>query len=378
MSIKITLELSYEDYPILKKIKKEELNNIIQEIFDEGYKLKFNILSDNNNNILTNKLNILENTLNKLIGFSSNSAKKGEIVENILENIIIERYNDITYKKTNNESFCGDGWITLPDGKIIMIESKNYSSNVSKEEILKMERDMIVNHINFGIFISFVSGIQGMREMDFHTFIHNNETYNILMISNLSNDLHKLDLGMQIIRKIMYYYDNLKKFPWITKNIKNELNNLSLILEKNYLLRDAFVSMEKDIHKHLNNYYQILRDFQYDLEIKIKEIINNINQTMEVSIKNNIDDIDLFSTLPKKINQLLQRILDICKKKKYVIICDNKNYIIKKKENIIGNIKIQTKKIIIELTLYDILINLVTDKEKEMVNNLTLLETLLV
>ena len=42
-----------------------------------------------------------------------------------------------------------------------------------------------------------------MNDLDLHTFVHNNETYYVIMISNLITDIHKLDLGLQIIRKLI-------------------------------------------------------------------------------------------------------------------------------------------------------------------------------
>ena len=51
----------------------------------------------------------------------------------------------------------GDAWLHLPDKKIIMLESKNYTTRVNKDEVEKMESDMKTNHIRFGIFVSWNS-----------------------------------------------------------------------------------------------------------------------------------------------------------------------------------------------------------------------------
>ena len=50
--MKVTLDLSDEEYSQLKYIKKTELKEFVSEIFDVGYKIKFpNIDFDNENSI---------------------------------------------------------------------------------------------------------------------------------------------------------------------------------------------------------------------------------------------------------------------------------------------------------------------------------------
>jgi hypothetical protein len=157
--------------------------------------------------------------------------------------------------------------------------------------------------------------IQGMKELDFHTFLHNNETYSIVMVSNLSMDYHKLDLGLQIIRKLILKFDNPSNFPWIVNDITQNLNELNQIVKKNYALRDSYYTMERDIQKILSNYHVCLRDYQYDLEQKINEIINKIQNTTDKSIKvikseiSYKDILDKYET--KKILQEFEKVIPI-------------------------------------------------------------------
>ena len=76
---------------------------------------------------------------------------------------------------------------------------------VPKNEVIKMQNDMITHNIHFGIFISLNSNIQGYKEIDIFTFQHNEQIFTILMISTLINDIKKLDLGLSIIRNILLY-----------------------------------------------------------------------------------------------------------------------------------------------------------------------------
>jgi len=40
-------------------------------------------------------------------------------------------------------SHSGDAWLYLPNNKIIMLESKNYTNTVNKDEVIKLHNDMI-------------------------------------------------------------------------------------------------------------------------------------------------------------------------------------------------------------------------------------------
>lgn len=401
MSIEINIKLNIEEYPILNQLKKKDLETQIYKIIKTGYDIYFPSIKKINNNIeyyefieqinniksdiknelntidISNKINSLESSLNKLIGISSNSAKKGNYGENYLEEIISQRYGDIKYEKKNHIPHSGDAWLYLPDNKIIMLESKNYTTSIKKEEINKLEFDMITNNIKWSLLISLNSSIQGMKELDFYTFNHNNETFSIIMISNLSSDLHKLDLGVQIIRKLINIFNNINDFPWIIHDVNQSLIELNNIMKKNYILRDSFYNMEKEIINSLSVYHVHIRNYQYELEQIILEITNKINNTMKKSIdcidfNINIELLNNYKSF--KIYNILIKIIDVFYSKKWIINIDTfKIY----NNNIeIGYIKIQHNKILIFNIKNDITINFNKNKDLENYKNLELLELL--
>jgi hypothetical protein len=396
--MEITLNINKSEYPALFKIKNKKLNSIIFSLFDTGYNIIFpqpnlpnnsnyeyhqiinKIESLKNNNELNDKIKILEYYLEKLIGLSSSSVKKGEIAENILENIINSRYGDIEFKNTSHTPHCGDAWLYLPNNKIIMLESKNYTNTVNKDEINKLKNDMITNHIKWGLFISFNSNIQGMKEIDFDIFYHNNENYHAVFVSHLSNNISKLDFSLNLIRKLINFYYNLDDFPWIVNNIKSELVNLNNILEQNYLLRDNFIIMENEIIKSTNNYYTKLRDYQFNIDNKIKDIINNINSTMESSIELSNIDYSLIITIvakkDKKLESIATKITDIMKKKKINFEYKEPYFNMSINNENIGILKIQNKKLSIEFLKYEITLIFNINKQKNILHNLNIFENL--
>jgi len=408
--LEVSLKLDEKEYPMLINFKKKELGEYLLKIFKTGYQihfpssnkieqqLEYNELIERIENIkheikgqisnsdLGDKINNLENSLTKLIGISSNSFKKGNFGENLLEEIFNKRYGDIMFERKSQTPHSGDAWLHLPDNKIIMLESKNYTNTVNKDEIIKLQNDMITHHIKWGILASFNSMIQGMKELDYHIFTHNNEIYSVIMISNLTSDISKLDLGLQIIRKLMCNLDNFKQFPWIQKDITQSLNELSEIVQKNYLLRDSYYNMERDMQKLLSNYHTTLRNYQYDIEQKINELSNKIKSTINESIENEkLKPILTYQTIiekyqDKKILPIIIRFVDIVQFKNWII-----NYSSDSSEwSLIDKItndekckfKILAKKISITLLSNDLILNLHLGKEKENKENFEIIKNI--
>ncbi len=373
--MEVSLKLNTKDYPILESIKKDEMDKILLKIFNTGYKILFppndNITTKTSDIDISDKITSLESNLSKLIGLSSNSSKKGLIAENMLEELFSIRYGDIKFERKSATPHSGDAWLYLPDNKIIMLESKNYVSTINKDEIIKMQNDMITHNIKWGIFVSFNSNIQGMREMDFHTFTHNKQSYYVIMVSNLSCEYHKLDISLQIIRKLITNFDDVLQFPWVVNDINSSLNELLSIIQKNYIIRDNYYIMEKEINKLLSNYYILLRDHQYDVETKINEIINKLKNTIKIdsTISPNINIMNKYKD--KKCYPLLIKILDVSTKKKWIMKEENGDFIINNNDDKkIATIKIQTKKILFNIISNDILITFNFGKDLENNQNL--------
>lgn len=386
----IILDLSENDYEMLFKLKKRPRDKLIKQIFNTGYNIHF----PNMDSELTNqqevlvmiqslkdeilnpniscKIDSLEASLSKLIGLSSNSSKKGAFAENLLEEIIKKRYGDIEFKDTSKIPHSGDAWLTFSDNGVVMLESKNYNVTINKDEVDKMERDMKEHNIKWGILVSWNSSIQGKREFDIHTFSHEGNNYTIVMISNLCIDNSRLDLGIQLLRKLKLNFNNLKKFPWIVTDITEDLDELSNIVKMNYLLRDNFFEAETNIKNTLGVFYNKLRDYQLKLTNKSQEILEKISTTMEKSISKNLDEsIEIFNEYKnKKIFPILCRISDYFIKLGWTINSIDSDFIIirnidDKMSEEIGKLKIYTKKINIFINKLNLSLDFKYTKESE-------------
>jgi hypothetical protein len=147
-------------------------------------------------------------------------------------------------------------------------------------------------------------------------------------------------------------------------------------VQKNYLLRDNFYAMEKTITLSLTNYHAILRDYQYEVEMKVKQIIEKITMTMEnTHVIQNSDEI-LASYHDKKIFPLLTRLLDSIREKKWSItIQDTSTLNLLDSQEIVGQVKIQLKKIIISMK-NDITITLNMGEMEKSIENLQFIKLL--
>ncbi len=384
----LTLTLSEEEYPLLFQIYKKDREKKSFEIFKTGYNIHFPNVEDNSKNseyhtilksledmkyvvsnegpsssLMDSKLEELLGSIHKLTGINNNSSKRGEVGENMLEEIIKQRYGDILFESKAKTPHCGDAWLHLPDKKIIMLESKNYSSRISKDEVEKMEFDMKTNHIRFGIFVSWNSTVQSRNDIDIHTFNHSGETYMILIISNLCDDIIKLDLSFQVLRKLMENFYELKEFPWILNGIKENLNELDQIIQLNYKLRDYFYLLNTNIRNSLDSFYQNLRDYQYDINKKAQDIINKVEDTMKSSLigqENEVEEIEFLSEFKEsKLFTVLGKLHDVFINNNFSLEKDSDSNIkIIKDGDDVGNIKIQKKKIILSLFKFNIFLEL--------------------
>jgi hypothetical protein len=405
-NITITLDLSR--YPLLKDINTENINDVVYHLIDIGYDMKFRISANQSDSeissnepvsmessiysqmSLLNKryantecsISELNTTLHKLIGISSNSIKKGCFAEGIIEHTFKNRYGDIRFEQTASTSHSADAWLHLPDEEIIMLESKNYTNTVAKKELDKFENDMIAHNIRWGIMISFNSGISGMRELDYHVFTHNKQTFVMFIISNIQNvdDFHRLlDLGLQLLRRHIQLDKEDIKLDFVVSDITSALNELQKLIAKNNILRDAFYTMEREIHKSINEYYGILRNFQYEIETSISNIVKKIDNVKEDTKTTVINTMNNSGNQNKEISHILSRVMDVCTGKGLTINKDTEGSSTKlllhdgKTSNLIGLIKIQAKKVIVALNESDIEIAFSLGKEKSVVKNLDIL-----
>jgi hypothetical protein len=349
--ITASLELNQIEFPRLFELNEDAISGILKKMLTIGYNTYFpkNDLNNDSKLIYENqsqlsKFDILDTLINKLTGISNNSKKIGIFGENYIQELIAKNFIGVSYQKTGEIDHSGDGLLTLSNGSEILIEIKNYSNIVNDDEIDKFTFDMKTTKRKYGLFLSLNSKINKSKILDLKTFTHDNETYYQFFVSNLSDDLHRLEVGILLLQVLSEHKNTKSKEYILDDTIKEKLTILIEHINENEKLRGYFLDTEKDIRNSLNNFYQKLRDNHMDIENKIKSIFTTLKN-------NNITNLPSES----EENQLLikyknTKIINILKKTIDYLDTNSIEYTFNDKEitvNEYGHIKILKEKIVL-------------------------------
>ncbi len=349
------LELSEQEFPRLFEITEDIIPNILKKIITFGYQCYFpepeiqqyleNINEDTNqdDDKLTKKLDIVETLINKLTGISNNSKKIGIFGENYIHELISKNFIGMSYHQTGETDHSGDGLLTLSNGSEILVEIKNYSTIINDDEINKFTLDMKTTKRRFGLFISIATKINKMKTIDLKTFVYDNQTYYQFYISNLNEDLHRLEVGILLLQLLSEYTNHKNKEYTLDETIKDKLNILVEQINENEKLRGCFLDTEKEIRNSLNIFYQKLRDNHMDMENKIKSIFTCLKDNNITNLPDDIEENELLVKYKtnKKIYNTLKKTLDFLDTKSIEYICSEKEITIKSG----GSIKILKEKL---------------------------------
>lgn len=378
------LEINLKDYPELLKQKKSCLNKSVKDIFNNGYNVLYPKL-DSNENLILSKLNTIENnsphinelnkSISQLLGITSNSSRKGELGEQIVEKYINKKYGTSNYVVKRSEDHCGDGWLNL-NNKNIIVEVKAYSSTVNIKEVDKLKYDMEYNNINIGIMLSLGSDIQGSKLVDLEVFNIKNKKCYIIKVSHISQNYDLLDIGFNIMENInKLEIDKKNSVVLLEENLLEKITILHEKIKKTTKLRELFQSMTLEINSKMDLFYSELTNLYLEQEYCVKQICNEINKNsinkLEIN-KNNIIELEKFRKY--KIYNNLLKIIDLLNRLKIKYsISDCKIFLDK------GVIKILKDKlqINIENPLITLYITSKTNSTKSNKENMKLLEKLL-
>lgn len=195
---------------------------------------------------------VIEDLSDFLNKYSTNSAYKGRVSENKLEKVLTKMYPaaEILCSKALKE--CGDFMIKRQNKLPILIENKNYDSNVNVEEIAKFYRDVNSQKCS-GIFISQTSGIVGRSDYQ----IELNDEHILVFLHNVDYSEYKIKNAIDII-------DNLGA-KWAEINSYNSIEGVKISKE--------FLSRINDEYKAFLNQKDLLI---FNIKENQKKLINNI------------------------------------------------------------------------------------------------------
>ena len=297
----VKIQIDDEKFPELFNLKSEVIGNKCYEIFETGYKLSYpdsKILMENTtNNLQTelmkhemNKLNgKLDNDelhekisdftdiVQNLFGINYNSTKKGKIGEDFVYALINNKFKDYTIDITRNKPHQGDGIIKIPNKPHvkIMLEIKNYMSNIDKDELDKLLYDMKYTNTYYSIFLSLKSSFVGKKRLEVNSFVIDGANYTVIFVPFALDDPNKIEnaivlaehiIEMNLCNKNDIYNDKLYK------NINSHLNEIDSIYTKLGELKSHYLKTESNIKQQISDHYKVIREY----ELHTKNTINKV------------------------------------------------------------------------------------------------------
>ncbi len=278
-------------FKLLGNISPDLIEFVIDDIFNLGYNTWVKNFIKTDPNVLINfNQNIPDNNIT-----DSKLTSKGQSGENIVLDILKDKFPDFQIVNTSKFAHHGDIQVTTTNKIKIIVEVKNYNKTVDQEQIDKLKFDMKFTNINLAILISLNSGIVGKKRFEIESFYFN-KTFNYIiyipysmhkvipnkkyMITHNSIDdsiynlMIKIEYSISIISSIG---ENLlcnqnKQINLSEKNIDVLIQQLEKFYDEFKIVKYSCIKLEENIKKSLESHLTIIKDY----ESNIKSNINNL------------------------------------------------------------------------------------------------------
>lgn len=281
-------------------------NSILKNINDQ---ISSSLKSMESNNVMkmgvmeakiSENLDRVKGTIDKLTETSSKSVMKGSMGENFVGGIIKQNFPDLTLIDMSKVSESSDYHLVFPTGDVFMIEVKNYSSVIPTKEIAKFKRDMIKNGSKVGIFISLQTSITGKRRFAIENLNHKQK---ILYIPNcgfegspiiwsillgkelMNNELDALCINqekiVEIYESFKYTYEQFCRIKYAIKDTKDVIDKhmgklVQESLELDISIYETFKNVSTIINNELHFTNTLLLSAEYgECETIIEDMLKN-------------------------------------------------------------------------------------------------------
>ena len=197
----------------------------------------------------------LANNVTSILQKMENSSAKGTLSENILLNILHSLYPTAGIDHVGQQKETGDIILTRPNKPTILVENKNWTRNVSQEEVKKFIRD-IEKRKFCGVFLSQNYGIANKNNYEIN--IHDNNV--LVYVHATNNDPEKIKIAIDIVDHFKLKIDELNAdvdtdIDTIPKEKLDAINNEALFLVN---ARLSMIALTRDYsQKMLKNLEEI-------------------------------------------------------------------------------------------------------------------------
>ena len=271
-----------DELKILFDTFKEKLDILNNQKLNELDRRNLDILSNMQNcfeksldsHQINNKIGSIETVLSSINeNFSNNSAKKGQVAETVLFNILTEVFTDTEILDTSHNANSGDIQMVKENKPVILIDSKNFGSKVvPKRDLDKFYNDIQQNNC-CGILCNAFGGIANKQHFEIDiidkniiVFIHSHQFDATLfkLATNIIYNMHQelkdkqtdsILVDQRLYQNIKveynYYIQTFRHHLDIIKSNVNSLSQLSFTLLDNFFKRKATMVDLKQFSCHI-------------------------------------------------------------------------------------------------------------------------------
>jgi hypothetical protein len=246
----------------IEVLNTQKLNDIDRKNLEIFSNIQTTIEKSLDSHPITNKIDSIETKLSSINeNFSNNSAKKGQVAETVLFNILTEAFPDTEVIDTSHNANSGDIQLIKENKPTILIDSKNFGSKtVPKRDLDKFYTDIQQNNCS-GILCNAFGGIANKQHFEIDIvdkniiiFIHSHQFDSSIfkLATNIIYNLHQelkdkktdsimIDQRLYQNLKIEYnyYIQSFRHHLDIIKSNVNSLSQLSFTLLDNFFKRKA-------------------------------------------------------------------------------------------------------------------------------------------
>jgi hypothetical protein len=232
-------------------------NNMERSRHDEVVKLHKGEI-ENLRESYEKKIENLQELVLSIHKINDNSSIKGKVGEDKMKQILTMLFPKNEIEDTHSTPGRGDFIITCRNDKKILIDNKDYSTNVPKKEIDKFEKDIRENaDVYGGVLISNSSGVS--KKDDFQVDIINSKP--VIYIHNTNQNNNKIKCAIDLIESILC----ANHIDFNDKEISDKLSKISSEIKR------KIHKIKRDMDKHAKNIIETV----LNIEILVKEIFLN-------------------------------------------------------------------------------------------------------
>jgi hypothetical protein len=204
------------------------------------------------------KIDTLQESIMTIQKINENSFFKGKVGEDKMKQTLTMLFPKNEIEDTHSQPGRGDFIITCKNDKKILIDNKDYSTNVPKKEIDKFEKDIRENTDVFGgVLISNSSGVS--KKDDFQIDIINSKP--VMYLHNTNNNNNKIKCAIDLIESILC----ANHIDFQDKEICDKLYKISSEIKR------KINKIKRDMDKHAKNIIETV----LNIETLVKDVFLN-------------------------------------------------------------------------------------------------------